>query len=393
MPVFRQSHILLCCYWAVLGYCGPISRGVAQESPENGSQSKDLAPIVSVEPVYYGEVFSNTRGGRSASGATKFLGLLDLGITFDLERSEFGVPGKLFLLAQNTHGRGLTQDFIGDTQVISNIDSFENIMQVSEYWWEGDWLDGDITLRVGKQDFNNEFQYIEGAEGFIHSTFGLSPSTAFPTYPDQAFGVVGLFDLMDQVKLKTGVWSAFARGSTWGFSDSDSFLVVAELERRYTIFQSQLPGILAAGSLYESEGLIDGQPVSSVYEFFFQLEQLVYQEPLSEPDHSQGLALFAGYYPRFPGEILTDKSIGDSAVAGLTYTGLFNGRDHDVLGLGLAWAELFQGGRNREIVTELFYRASLTSRVSLQPDVQYISSPSGIFKDALAVGARFVMQP
>ncbi len=46
------------------------------------------------------------------------------------------LTGTFFLPAQNTHGEGLTEQFVGDTQVISNIDSSENIMQVSEYWWE-----------------------------------------------------------------------------------------------------------------------------------------------------------------------------------------------------------------------------------------------------------------
>ncbi len=63
--------------------------------------------------------------------------------------------------------------------------------------------------------------------------------------------------------------------------------------------------------------------------------------------------------------------------------------ERDVLGIGIASAELFQGGTHRETVTEIFYRALLTPRVSLQPDVQYIASPSGIYRDALAVGVRF----
>ena len=44
-----------------------------------------------------------------------------------------------------------------------------------------------------------------------------------------------------------------------------------------------------------------------------------------------------------------------------------------------------------ETVTEVFYKAQLTPRVSLQPDLQYISSPSGIYRDSLVVGIRFEM--
>jgi len=366
--------------------------------PEEPVQEQEVvlderrAEILSVTPVYFGEMFTNARGGKSTKDATQYQGLLDLEFRLDLVQLGARLPGSLYLLAQNTHGRGLTQDFIGDTQVISNIDSFDNIMQVSEYWWESQWLEDEVTFRLGKQDMNTEFQRIDGAEFFIQSTFGLSPSTAFPTYPDQALGAVGLLQLSDSLQLKVGAWSAFARGTTWGYS-SDSYLLVSELERRYSLLQDSLPGIFAVGALYESEGEIDGQAVSSVREYFIQWEQAVYRESPWDKESQQGLALFAGYYPRISGEQIIVESIGDSAVAGLTYTGLWSGRDNDVLGLGVAWAELYQGGTNSETVTELFYRATWTSRLSVQPDLQYISSPSGIFKDALAVGMRFEFKP
>jgi porin len=367
--------------------------GYSDDEQQESVYEEDRSGFVSIEPIYYGEVFTNARGGKSTKNATQYQGLLDLGITFDFEKSGSSLPGSLFLLAQNTHGRGLTQDFIGDTQVISNIDSFDNIMQVGEYWWESRWLDDDITVRLGKQDLNHEFQRIGEAEFFIQSTFGLSPSTAFPTYPDQALGAVALLQLHDALQLKVGAWSAFARGGSWGYSESDSYLVVSELERRYSLLQGRLPGIVAVGALYESEGEIDAQPVSAVREYYFQWEQSVYRESPRDAEANQGMAMFAGYYPRFPGEQIILESIGDSAVAGVTYTGLLQGRDDDLLGVGVAWAELYQGGTNQEMVTELFYRANWTTRLSVQPDLQYISSPSGIFRDALAVGVRFEFRP
>jgi carbohydrate-selective porin OprB len=60
-----------------------------------------------------------------------------------------------------------------------------------------------------------------------------------------------------------------------------------------------------------------------------------------------------------------------------------------MLGAGVVWAQLFQGGENRELVIECFYKAELTPRFRIQPDVQYVVSPSGIHRDALAVGTRF----
>ena len=340
---------------------------------------------LTVEPVYYGEVFTNARGGKSTNQATRYLGLLDLAATIDLERSAFPGRGTVFVLGQNTHGRGITEDFIGDAQVLSNIDSFDNIAQVSEYWWQFDLLEGDVTVRAGKQDVNTEFLFIDMAADYIQSTFGLSPSTAFPTYPDPSMGVVALVQLSESWRLKTGLWDAFAPGSGWGFSGNDSILVAGELEHAYALGRNGLPGVLAVGAVYESEGEFEGTLISAVQEYYVQLEQALTREAGSG---DQGLGVFVGYYPRIPGRLKTAESVGDSAVGGIIYRGLLPSRDDDVLGFGFAWIELFGGGTGEESVCELFYKATLTPTMHVQPDLQYIASPSGVFPDALACGVR-----
>ncbi len=59
------------------------------------------------------------------------------------------------------------------------------------------------------------------------------------------------------------------------------------------------------------------------------------------------------------------------------------------MGAGVVLTELFRGGTNRETVVELFYKAQLTPRLTIQPDLMYIATPSGVYRDALAVGVRF----
>ena len=81
--------------------------------------------------------------------------------------------------------------------------------------------------------------------------------------------------------------------------------------------------------------------------------------------------------------------IHEDIAAGIVYKGLMSGRDDDVIGAGYAWAQLNETGTLQETVVELFYKAQITSWISLQPDIQYIGSPSGIHRDAIAVGLRF----
>ena len=81
--------------------------------------------------------------------------------------------------------------------------------------------------------------------------------------------------------------------------------------------------------------------------------------------------------------------MGSSLVAGLVYKGLLAGRDEDVMGAGVVRTELYRGGTNRVTVIELFYKSQLTPRLTIQPDVQFLASPSGIYRDACVVGLRF----
>jgi len=343
---------------------------------------------IRIEPVYYGEVFTNTRGGLTTNDATQYQALVDLALEFDFEAMQSRLPGKFFMLAQNTHGRGLTEDFVGDVLVLSNIDSFSNMMRVSEYWWEFPLCDG-VTVRLGKQDLNTEFLLIELAEDFIQSTYGLSPSTAFPTFPDPSMGAVALLQLNDAWRLKMGVWDAFSSGGNWGFSGNGSVLVIGELERTFTLLGGTLPGVVVIGAAYESSGEVDGEPLSAVQEYIVQLEQHIYRECPCNSDDMQGLVFFVGYYPRFPGRLISRESIGAGLVAGLVYTGLLPSRNDDVVGLGYSVAELFAGGSNREADVEFFYKIRVTPRVSLQTDLQYLGTPAGLLRDSIVVGMRF----
>jgi porin len=302
------------------------------------------------------------------------------------------LPGKFFLLAQNTHGRGLTQDFVGDTQVVSNIDSFDNIMQVSEYWWEFHLFDDRVAVRLGKQDVNTEFLVMDLAGDFIQSSFGLSPSASLPSYPDTGMAAVVLAELTESLELKVGIWDGLANGGCWGFSGNEATFTFGELEYRYALLDGRLPGALDLGIAYLSGGEVSpGQSSPSGYGYYVEIEQLVYREnPCRERD-AQGLGVFVSYFPRFSNGDVPLGAILEDVVGGVVYTGLIRGRDEDVVGAGVSWAQLNQGGTNEETVFELFYKAQVTPWMSLQPDIQYIKSPSGIHPDALAVGLRFTV--
>lgn len=171
------SYISICLVSLWLGHVAryawaqPRSRqataaAVRQIDQEHDHFLERFIPVESglvVEPVYYGEVFTNTRGGITTRDATQYAGLFDLAIAADFRRLGLAVPGRFVVLGQNSHGRGLTTDFVGDAQVLSNIDAGFNVTQVAEYWWEVVLADESITVRIGKQDVNTEFLVLDRA--------------------------------------------------------------------------------------------------------------------------------------------------------------------------------------------------------------------------------------
>ncbi|MBA4015565.1 MAG: hypothetical protein C0483_00035 [Pirellula sp.] len=369
----------------------PSSSAIADDAETSGLLRNSSARScgIQIAPTYYGDVFTNTRGGISTNDATRYLGLLNLWITADFEKLRLPLPGRFSLLGQNTHGQGLTEHFIGDSLVHSDIDSFRNITQVGEYWWELDALEEALTVRLGKQDVNTEFVYMDSAADFVQSSFELSPAEVFPTYPHQSMAAVALLQLNQSLQFKLGVWDALAPAGSWGVSGNGTIFIIGELEYRYALREGALPGAAVVSIARLSEGELNGNAFDAVQGAALQLEQMIYREDASSPRDAQGLSTFLAYYPRSLGTRFLPKAFGDHFTGGLIYRGLVPHRDEDVLGAGLSWVELFQGGSNQETVVELFYKAQLTPKLSVQPDLQYISTPSGIYRDALVAGIRF----
>jgi len=180
-----------------------------------------------------------------------------------------------------------------------------------------------------------------------------------------------------------------ADGGSWGFSGNDVILLIGELEYKYSLFDKRLPGAIDVGAVYFSGGDISGQMVPYGYGYHVQLEQVIVREnPCVEGD-SQGLGAFVSYFPRFANRDFPIQSVWGDLVGGVVYRGLIPDRDQDVVGAGASWATLNKSGSLQETVIDVFYRASLTPWLTIQPDLQYIASPTGIHRDAIAVGLRF----
>lgn len=354
---------------------------------------------ITLEVTYYAEPFMKTHGGLTNHSAVKYLGLVDYSVTFDTEKMGLWKGGTIYVLGQNLHGHGLTEQQIGDIQTVSSIDS-ANFTQLSEYWIEQEFIKDRFKIKVGKMDANSDFSIFDVTENYINSSFTLNPTIPMPTYPDPAIGGIIFVRPYKGFVLQTGVFDGETDTGHFGFKtafdgDGGAFIITQpSIEHNV----KNLPGKYIAGFWYHSGDLeeitINPRPrlLRSHYGFYGGFSQMLYREDSSDEENLQGITLHAqyGWTPAKCHEITNFYG------AGLSYTGLIPHRNDDVAGIGVAVGDISNRlsnfkGTSAETVMEIFYRFQITPFLSIQPDLQYIFKPNGIEKDALAIGVRTII--
>ncbi|MFO0427987.1 MAG: carbohydrate porin [Planctomyces sp.] len=350
------------------------------------------------EYIYTGEVFSNVHGGVNTNGATRYRGNLDLVMNVDTEGMDLWKGGRLFVYGSQFHGQTLTPRDVGDTQLYSNIESNprpENELQLTEFWYEHSFADGALIVKMGKQDANADFAFVDLGGDFINSSFGLIPTVPLPTWPNPGMGIAVFADLTDTWHFKTGIYDGAPTfgaptGGQWGFSTVGEFGAMSLYELSWTPQfgpDGDLPATFRLGSWYHSgdfDNLAAGVgTVSGNHGYYASVDQLLWKEPGSD-DAPQGLGAFLQYGWSPSDRNAVDRYIG----SGVTYRGPLRGHDADLIGVGIASADFSDRTLLRENAFEVFYKAQIFEWMVLQPDTQYIAKPSGNGRDAFIIGLR-----
>jgi porin len=329
--------------------------------------------------------------------------LIDVHIEIELGEMLGAAPGSwergatVFLDAYVQAGRDGSQD-VGDNQAYSNIDS-PNTRQLAELWYEQRFFDDLFRTKIGKADANNEFNLLASNGDFLHSSATLTPTiVGMPSYPDPAMSVsvfcetecfffgVGLFDGASADGVGTG-----RRGPSTFFNDrrSSSYFCIVEFGGAWC------GGRAALGAWHHTADFarFDGGRESGTEGYYLQVEQRVWRERPTDEVDEQGLRGFL-VFSRADGEV---SEFEGHAEVGLTYTGAIPGRDFDVTGLLITRADLTEatsaGFASDETAIEWFYKVQVTQALSITPDLQFISHPSGSrgVEDAWVGSLRFVL--
>lgn len=350
---------------------------------------------VTAEYLYTGEGFQNTHGGIRTRGATRYRGNADLTLRLATGAAKWWDNGTFFVYLQHAHGTSLSPNYIGDGQLYSNLDTSskaQDLTQLGEYWYKHTLDDEATSIKIGRQDANADFAYADLAGDFVNSSFATLPNVPLPYWPFQTLGLSAISQVSSQCRIGGGIYDQGQDIQQWWMNTVErgvfilgqaDFLPFAECEDAL-LTQCRIGAWYSTSNTLSvaDDGIFDGN-----YGAYFTLDRMMWTE---DDDQEQGLGGFVqgAWCPSDRNQV--DRHVG----AGLIYRGLINGREADTLGAGFTL--IMYGPEQRQLTgqaaenaVEAFYKARLSDWLAIQPDVQYITTPSGMQRDAFVVGVRF----
>jgi porin len=367
------------------------------------------------------ETLSNPTGGIRQ--LTIYQGLLDVSLNLDLEKLAKWPDATFYIDGYWISGRGLSRDAVGNLLAVSSIEALAST-RLHDMWFQQEFLDHQISLRVGQIALDDEFYISQYSAGFVNSTFGCPDiwSTDLPSggpcYPFAVPGarlrVAPTSNLTLSAAVFNGNPAPLGSGDPQVRNSSGTnfligeggFMPIAELAYSFDeqpISSTPLSDV-KLGAWYhtgefpdqrrDSSGLSLANPASngipamhgSNFGAYLVVDKMLWRRPDTA---TQGLAAFlrVGYAP--PDRNLFSLEID----AGLTFKGLFPNRELDVLGVGAVYGRigyprrldrdqvLFTGIerplRDYESVLEITYEARIAPWWLLQPDLQLVFHPGG----------------
>jgi len=387
----------------LLGDVGGIRTALSRYGVSLGLQSTD-------------EVFGNPNGGRARGVASDGQNSFSLGM--DLEKA-IGLKGGTFNISslQNV-GHGISASNIDNLNLVSNVEAIRSAW-LYELWYQQSFLGGGVDVRLGQIAADQEFMLTNYGGWFVNAAFGwptlpaLDLPSGGPSLPLATPGMRLRAKPSDAVTLLLAAFNGNPAGpglnnpqvrdaSGTLFRLNDGVFTIAEAQ--YAINSGKdakgPPIILKVGAWYHHRGATSGLSATNG---LTGISSAVAGSSIAREDWSAyavadvmllpgsggkgGLAAFA----RVAAAPANRSEASSEFAGGLVYIGPF-GRDGDQVGFAVSSVRLGQavgGGaltsryrfHGSETVLELSYQAQVLPWLQVQPDAQYILTPSGGIPD------------
>ena len=325
--------------------------------------------------INYTAVFVHSSAGiTESSRRNASSGILDIQAGWNLVGRKSGKnKGTLFLKVNSRHAYGgvtppmfhgiFESGYYGLPAVGFNDYSIRTL----ELNWQQSLLDARLSFVVGKVDPTNYFDFHGIVVPWQHFLgYGASLSGTV-NWPNQGTGIIASVRASDQIYVMGGLTDAYgdrlASGQFLHFGDNffegDFFKAVEvgyvpSYEERY--FRKVSVTLWRTDEYTNPSGsrIGKGEGIAISAHWFFDDTYI----PFVRAGFSNGSGENAFYKK--------DVQIGNG----------FRFRSHDILGIGLSWAEPNIPGAKSQYTTELFYRFNLTEHLEVTPDIQLIVNPS-----------------
>lgn len=411
--------VVLCASAAVMGHseansvsCG---NGICErESPTNGFfglneslESKGLEMALSATQVYQ----QDARGGRSTHNrAGRYEGSYDLELNADMQKLLGIEGGSMYMLTEGNWSNGINDNSVGSIFNVNGDAAGSEPVAVTQLWYQQWFGQKTFAIRLGKIDLTGGFECSGCPVSFDGNRFANDETTQFlnsamvnnPTipFPEEGLGAVLHWNPIDWWYASYGIADAQADRNTTGFEttfhDEDNFISLLEtgITPQFDSANGKLQGAYRIGVWYDPQGKDrwSGEGVKrDDTGFYASFDQTLLKEKRDVND-TQGLGAFARYG-------YADKSVNEVTQfvsGGVQYQGLFEGRDDDVIALGIGYGKISDDSDSSvaaETVYEAYYKVQITKWFHLTPDVQYIQNPAGDGNpsDAVVIGLRAQM--
>ena len=355
------------------------------------------------------QVYQRNIHGGLAAGVGNWAGSYDLEFGADMEKLANLRGGQMYLLAEGawTGGHGLDARAVGSLFGINDDMGGERTMDVTELWYQQNFMDDGLRFRIGKVDLTAGFESRRVPGSFDGNMFANDETSQFLNaalvnnpavpFPDNGLGATVYHEFTSDWYVSAAVADGEADATEAGFNttfDGNThlfYVLETGLVPTFTSENGDLPGAYRLGVWNDrqpKEYLGEDRVKRDDLGVYVSAGQMLWLEN-DDPDDQQGFGVFgrAGWADDKVNEI---KLLGS---LGAEYTGLLPGRDADVLAVGVAEGRLSghaDFSSSYERVVELYYRAELAPWFHLSPSVQWVSNPGGVSmeEDPIVVGFR-----
>lgn len=385
---------------AMVAFTAPVFANDSEMPPVHPHAQQDHTVVTDTDPfkieaAYTADIWHATSGG--VRRGSRYLDNFDLMAEADLDELLGWSGATAFGYILYNNGNSLSA-LLGDAQVASNIEAGVKAVRLYEAWIDQK-IGSAASLRVGLYDLNSEFDALETSDLFMGSAHGIgtdisqSGENGPSIFPVTSLAARLRVDIDRNWTLRAALLDGVPGNlnhpgrTAIKLGNGDGVLMIGEIDRKWT------NGRLIAGYWHytSSSSLISGGTSGRNNGFYFRGEASLTQEA----DDAQGLA---GFFRLGFADNQVNR-FSKFVSAGMTYIGLFPGRDQDQIGLAAAKAISSTAARNQlasvasETVFELTYLAPVTQFFSIQPNMQYIISPDSNRQssNAIAMGLRLIV--